>query len=327
MRYNIPMSSITVLHYDSFSRIPNMGNPAGVVLDGDGLDDDQMQAIATKVGFSETTFALPSRKADFRFRFFTPGYEIDLCGHGSVGTLAGIFERSGLINGEGPLSHKEWTIETKAGLLPMSAEDAHGAVRVTMRQASPKFMPFDGNVDELARSLGLGAVDLEPELPVVYGSTGTWTLLVPLRSLESFSRMRPRNDRFPQILTTMPNASVHAFCLETHDPEADMHGRHFAPPRSGLVEDPVTGTASGVMGAYYVRYIAPTAANGARGAVRWEDPHVHHICVEQGREIGRDGRVGVTVDQRSGNTRVSITGDVVYVGEMQVDVNRSLASG
>jgi PhzF family phenazine biosynthesis protein len=300
-----------------------MGNPAGVVLAGDSLSDDQMQTIAKRVGFSETTFALTSKKADFRFRFFTPGFEIDLCGHGSIGALAALFERGGFSDGQtGPASHREWTIETRAGLLPMSAEDAKGAVRVTMRQASPKFVPFDGNVDELARSLGLSASDLEPELPIVYGSTGTWTLLVPVRELEPFARMRPRNNRFPSILKAMPDASVHAFCLQTHDPEADMHGRHFASPQSGLVEDPVTGTASGVMGAYYVRHIAPDTANGSRGGSRREDPHVRHICIEQGREIGRDGRVGVTVDQSGGHVRVSITGDVVYVGEMQVDVER-----
>jgi PhzF family phenazine biosynthesis protein len=55
------------------------------------------------------------------------------------------------------------------------------------------------------------------------------------------------------VLKEMPGASVHPFCFETYDPNAHMHARHFSSPFSGTIEDPVTGTASGVMGAYWER--------------------------------------------------------------------------
>lgn len=48
----------------------------------------------------------------------------------------------------------------------------------------------------------------------------------------------------------MPKASVHPFCMKTYDRDADMHARHFSSPYSGTIEDAVTGTASGVMGAF-----------------------------------------------------------------------------
>lgn len=75
------------------------------------------------------------------------------------------------------------------------------------------------------------------------------------QTLEAMKNMQPKNQLFPTILQEMPRASIHPFCLETYDKHAHMHGRHFSSPFSGMTEDPVTGTASGVMGAYYAKYI------------------------------------------------------------------------
>jgi PhzF family phenazine biosynthesis protein len=72
------VETIKVYHYDAFSNIINMGNPAGVVLDGENLTEEQMREVAKKVGFNETAFPLNSDKADLKIRFFTPGHEINL---------------------------------------------------------------------------------------------------------------------------------------------------------------------------------------------------------------------------------------------------------
>lgn len=50
------MKRVKVYHYDAFSHIPNMGNPAGVVLDAESLTEEQMQAVAEKVGFNRQLF-------------------------------------------------------------------------------------------------------------------------------------------------------------------------------------------------------------------------------------------------------------------------------
>ena len=60
--------------------------------------------------------------------------------------------------------------------------------------------------------------------------------------------MKPNNEMFPSVLKEIPNASIHPICLETYDELAQMHGRHFSSAYAGTIEDPVTGTASGVMG-------------------------------------------------------------------------------
>ena len=81
------MKKITVYHYDAFTTEPDKGNPAGVVLDADGLTDEEMQNIAYQMGFNETTFVWSSDEADLALRFFTPGQEMALCGHGMLATL------------------------------------------------------------------------------------------------------------------------------------------------------------------------------------------------------------------------------------------------
>lgn len=298
------MKKIRVLHYDAFSLIPNKGNPAGVVLEGDQLTEEEMQKIAFQVGFNETAFPIRSDKADIRIRFFTPGHEVNLCGHATMATVFALFSQ-GLLE-----KKEEILIETKAGVLPVRIQTTpDGEIRITMQQAAPQFTAFEGSVEELAAVLGLGVEDIRTDLPIQYGSTGLWTLIVPLASLDACKRMKPDNSRFPEALTQMPRASIHPICLETIDPSSDMHARHFSSPFSGTVEDPVTGTASGVMGAYYVTFVDP-GKTGPRSFV-----------IEQGQEIGRDGRVRVTVTlDQDGALAVEITGNAVFVKEFAVEI-------
>ena len=57
---------------NAFAKTHSGGNSAGVVLDADYLSEEQMQAIAKKVGFSETAFIQKSQQANYKVRFFTP---------------------------------------------------------------------------------------------------------------------------------------------------------------------------------------------------------------------------------------------------------------
>jgi PhzF family phenazine biosynthesis protein len=279
-----------------------MGNPAGVLLDADGLADSAMQAIARAVGFNETAFVLPSTRADLRLRYFTPGHEVDLCGHATVATFVLLHQRGRL-----PGSPRRLILETAAGLLPIALEADGAEPLVVMEQAAARFVDWDGPRDGLARVLGVGVEDLHPTLPIVYGSTGLWTLLVPARGLDAIRRMRPRTGELPSVLPEMPGASIHPFCLETIDPAAHLHARHFSSPRSGTVEDPVTGTASGVLGVYHRERIAPDAPSP--------------LVIEQGQEIGHDGRVRVWVERRDGAWRVRVGGTGCVVREMAVEVS------
>ncbi|CAH0233505.1 putative isomerase YddE [Peribacillus sp. Bi96] len=296
------MKMVRVFHYDAFSNKPNKGNPAGVVLDTDGLTEKEMQDIAKKVGFNETSFPIKSDIADLRIRYFTPGHEMNLCGHATMATIHALKTR-------GLLDKNELKIETGAGILPIKIDTtAEQELYITMKQATPQFEAFSGDKGDLASSLGLDIEDLDAELPILYGSTGLWTLLVPIKERKAFKKMKANNNLFPQILKEMPRASVHPFCLETDDQDAHMHARHFSSPFSGTLEDPVTGTASGVMGAYYAKYKKGDLENEL------------NLLIEQGNEIGKDGRVHVTVTKNHDTYDIEIRGNAVYVKEFEVEV-------
>ncbi|PGS36743.1 isomerase [Bacillus cereus] len=299
------MKTINVFHYDAFTNKPNMGNPAGIVLEANGLTEGEMQCIAEKVGFNETSFVLSSKVADIRMRFFTPGFEMDLCGHGTVGTIFALCER-GLLEEKSSL-----TIETKAGILPIQiGVNENGETFIKMRQAAPQFKEFTGSKEELAHSIGLEENDVDVSLPIVYGSTGNWTVLVPVKNLDVCERMKPNNEVFPSVLKEIPNASIHPVCLETYDEQAQMHGRHFSSAYAGTIEDPVTGTASGVMGAYYATYL------------KKDFDHEMELIVEQGQEMNKDGRVTVyvTKDVENEKLQIDIAGTAVYVKEFEVSI-------
>ncbi|HFJ9439718.1 MULTISPECIES: PhzF family phenazine biosynthesis protein [Bacillus] len=299
------MKTINVFHYDAFTNQPNMGNPAGVVLEADGLIEGEMQRIAEKVRFNETSFVLSSEVADIRMRFFTPRFEMDLCGHGTVGTIFALHER-GLLEEKSNL-----TIETKAGILPIQiGVNENGETFIKMRQATPQFKEFTGSKEELAHSIGLEVNDVDVSVPIVYGSTGNWTVIVPVKNLDVCERMKPNNKVFPSVLREIPNASIHPVCLETYDEQAQMHGRHFSSAYAGTIEDPVTGTASGVMGAYYATYLEK------------DFDHEMELVVEQGQEMNKDGRVTVyvTKDIENEKLQIDIAGTAVYVKEFEVSI-------
>ncbi|TVX88420.1 PhzF family phenazine biosynthesis isomerase [Paenibacillus agilis] len=290
------MEPVTIYHYDAFSNIAGKGNPVGVVLDADKLTAEQMQQIALDVGFNETVFVCPSQSADLRLVYYTPGHEMNLCGHATIAALTCLLDEKRIVG------RAAVTIETKAGVLPIHIEQSEqGEWKITMRQDEPQFVPYTGDRGQLASLIGLSEEELHPDLPIVYGSTGIWTLLVPIAKRKSFGHMVPNTMAFPDYLLQNPKASIHPFCMETVDPTAFMYARHFSSPFSGTVEDAVTGTASGVMGAYYLTYMEPSVVQAS-------------FLVEQGYEIGREGKVSVNVKRSEERLlEVNISGKAALV--------------
>src|SRR4028118_1209524 len=60
------------------------GNPLGVFVEGSGVPEEDRQAVAADLGFSETVFVEDA--AGGRVRIFTPGTELPFAGHPLVGT-------------------------------------------------------------------------------------------------------------------------------------------------------------------------------------------------------------------------------------------------
>jgi trans-2,3-dihydro-3-hydroxyanthranilate isomerase len=70
------------------------------------------------------------------------------------------------------------------------------------------------------------------------------------------------------------------------------------------VEDPVTGTASGVLGAHYQEFIKTGAPSSP-------------LVVEQGQEVGRDGGRSVWVEKRGGEYHVRVGGSGCCVRKIE----------
>lgn len=178
-----------------------------------------------------------------KLRYFTPGHETPLCGHATIGAIFALF------NGKG---NRQLEIETDVGILPITYEDK--TQRITMKQAEPKFIEFKGDKSALCQSLGIQMEDLHQNLPIQYGNTGSWTLLIPVVTPAVLDKMKPNPEVFPDILKEIPRSSIHPFALIS-EKDGTFIARHFSSPLSGTTEDSVTGTASGVMGAYSLNHI------------------------------------------------------------------------
>jgi PhzF family phenazine biosynthesis protein len=292
---------IQVLHFDAFSRTPGKGNPAGIVLRGDGLVTEKMQAIAAATALNDTAFIFESKEADFAVRYFSPRTEVNLCGHATITAAIALRTRGALIGRDLPC---QFSLKTNVGILPIVIDsDESGGMNVFMSQPAAIFEPFNGDRNLLLKAIGINEDDLASELPIVYGYTGLWTLAIPVRDLAAMRRLHPNSAQFPRALTDKPGASIHPFCLQTIGEGSHLHARHFPSPASGGVEDPVTGTASGVLGAYHLEFI---------------DPHrdaSKPLVVEQGHEMGREGRVLVWAAKGAGGYSIRIAGTASFSGE------------
>ncbi|HET9623647.1 MAG TPA: PhzF family phenazine biosynthesis protein [Kofleriaceae bacterium] len=259
------------------------GNPLCVFDDARGLSDAQMQALARQMNLSETTFVLPSDRADARVRIFTPGYEMPFAGHPTLGTAS--------VVGAG---RDHLTFEMKAGLVPVTrAGDAW-----TLRTARPSVArPVDVSRPDLARMLGLPA-DAVCDEPL-WVNTGSEQLVIPLASPELVQRAKP----IPELLLK--------WCFETSRNEAMAYvwatgeptwtARFFFSINGAVLEDPATGSACANLGGWHVaRGKAPVTAT-----------------VRQGDAVGRPSRLGLRVDDAGA---IFVTGAVIELGRGSVEV-------
>lgn len=263
-----------LLQIDAFSDRPLGGNPCAVVLDADGLDDSTLLAIAREMNLSETAFVVPSARADFGARYFTPLGEIPMAGHPTVATVFALAETGALALREG---RTELTLELPAGVLPIEVEVRQGAVRaIAMRQPRPVFGEILA-AEAVLPVFGLQAADLHAELACQVVSTGTPQLLVPLAGHDALRRVQPDGRAHAALAHDHAFFSTHLFALGGVD-RGDTFARHFAPGERGF-EDPFTGSATGAMAALLFR----------AGLV------ARRFVAEQGHWMGRPGRGDVAV--------------------------------
>jgi trans-2,3-dihydro-3-hydroxyanthranilate isomerase len=267
------------------------GNPLAVFLDGRGLAEGEMQAIAREMNLSETTFVLPPTRPDCAasVRIFTPAREVPFAGHPTLGTTW-VLATEGRLGGGGQAA-----LEEGIGPVPVELEgDPKRPSFVWMRHREPSFGAPVRDRAGVAGALGLDAADLAPEVPICTGTSGSLFLYVALRDRVAVDRAALDVAAMRRAFGEAPLPGVFVFAAE---PPAGAYARMFAPHTSGIPEDPATGSASGPLGAYLVQHglLAPgdpVQLISAQG-VKMGRPSVVHIRLRAGDGGGAtDIRVG-----------------------------------
>ncbi|WP_426689495.1 PhzF family phenazine biosynthesis protein [Rhodanobacter ginsengiterrae] len=270
------MTPLRYLHLDVFAATAGGGNHLGVVIGADAWSDAAMQRFARWTALVETTFLLPpvDPQASYRVRIFTPHKEIPFAGHPSIGSAHAALE-CGLTQPHGDLLWQE----CGAGVLPIRVE-GQGAGRELLLQ-SPGESVLSTGLDAhplLAASLaGCKPGALPPAL--VDGGRRWW-----LAEVADEASLRAWQPDHQAILALAGASDSMGLCAFARVAGADRRlvVRAF-PAGVGIVEDPASGAANGLIAAY----IAHAEPHG---------PLASGYQVSQGREIGHDARLVVRID-------------------------------
>ena len=278
------MPGTRYLQLDVFPASVGGGNPLGVVVDAGGWSDADMQRFATWTGLVETTFLLPPSvpEASYRVRIFTPQREIPFAGHPSIGSAHTALE-VGLVT---PI-HGQLVQECGAGLLPIRiethAEEEGSTARELFLQAPHARVLQIGLDDAPQLRALLDGIEQGALLPAfVEGGRRWW--------LAEFADEASVRDWCPDhgmIAALAKDSDSLGLCVFSRCENSNYRlvVRAF-PAGVGIVEDPASGAANGLIAAY----IATHEPHGslARG-----------YTVSQGREIGHDARIVVRIDDET----------------------------
>ena len=295
------------LHLDVFTDTPFEGNQLAVYPDPPrDLSAATMQKIANEMAFSETTFVFPrERNGDVRMRIFTPGTELPMAGHPTVGTTFALAAEGVIAKGR-----REFVFECGIGPIPVELEWSDSALSfVWMTQPLPKFGPQVEKRGEFAAAVGLEPSELV-DLPVEFGSSGVPFLYVPVTTRAAVDRVAIDQAGVRRALGTAAgtNLSIFFFTSDRTGAAGDetVYSRMLAPD-FGIAEDPATGSASGPLGCYLLRHGVVTADQAGS------------MLSLQGVAMKRPSRIFIAIDSAGGTiTRVRVGGKAVGVGGGEV---------
>ncbi len=227
------------------------GNPAGVVLDADNLEQSQKLAIAAALGLSETAFVSGSEKAAFKLEFFTPSRQIAHCGHATIATFS-LLRQLGRV-GEGWTSKE--TIDGNRDIL-IAGDMAF------MQQLAPRYRDIDADsalFQEVLAALGIDAQQLMPEVLPSVVNTGNGFLVVPLRDEAAVAGLKPDQVLIERLSEQLDLIGFYVFSSQVRVAGRDAGARMFA-PRYGIEEEAATGMAAGPLACFLRDRLGLTAS-------------------------------------------------------------------
>ena len=292
------------LHYDVFTDTALEGNQLAVFPEPAGLTTERMQAITREMNFSECTFIFPPEASgtDVRMRIFTPGEELPMAGHPTIGSTFALAHEGVIEPGQ-----QGFVFGLGVGPTPVSLEWKADALDFAwMTQKNPT---FGGEVQDRAafsRALGVRPEDLAKPAPQVV-SCGVPFLFAALASRAAVDRVAVDLSTYREVSRKSGIDDLPLFVFTT-DAAASMSGEavysRMLAPTLGIWEDPATGGASGPLGCYLFRHKLV------------ERERLAHAVSLQGAQMKRPSRIHISIDAAGDEiTRVRVGGRSVLVGD------------
>lgn len=289
---------------DAFTRQRFTGNPAGVVLGADALSDEDMLAIARELNNADTAFVSAPDSADhaLRVRFFTPRTEAAFVAHATVAAHYVMSRRPG------PRRLRQ---KQKAGIVEVEVRGEGDARRIAIHQSPPPIGRELSSRERLAvlDALALSSGDLDGRCPLLVCGSASTRLMVGVRGAEQLRQLKPDAARLTTLSAQLGAAGYFVFTLAPQVPDVLTEARMFC-PAIGIPEDPVSGNAYGMLGAYLA----------ARGLVERSGDRAQ-FSGAQGHYLNRPGRVDVELDYENGTVAsLRVVGDAVLVFETSLSL-------
>ena len=299
--------SVRVFQVDAFTSRRFAGNPAGVVLDADALSELEMRAIAREINAGDTAFvfAADAPDHDVRLRFFTPRGEAAFVGHATLAAHAVLAS----LPGPAPAGRRQ---RSAGGLADIDIIRAQPA-RIAIHQPPPapdRALPGDA-LDAVVHALGLKREDLCQRCPAMIAGQRSARLLLGVKDAQVLERVQPDATRLSALSARLGAPGFFLFTLRPSTPEVYTEARMFC-PALGIPEDPVSGNAHALLGAYLLAHGLLDSSTSAPV----EGAQVIEFTGAQGRFVDRPGRVTVALAlQDEVLDGVSIIGEAVIVFE------------
>lgn len=291
---------------DVFTETRHEGNPLGVVLGSEGLDDAAMQTIAREFNLPETVFVSPPRDPlnSAAIRIFTPANELPFAGHPTIGTAILLAElRAGAMLGGGGITI---ALEEKIGLVKVDVTRQPGRASraVFSLPELPKLLDHGFDPATVARAIGIDVAEIGfGAHGIAAWSAGVPFVMVPVRSLEAIGRAGYADPQaWNEAFGVTGKAAAYLYTRETLSPAHHVHARMFA-PKMGIIEDPATGSAV-------------AAFAGVAATCELPEDGVHQLVIEQGFEMGRPSLIALDLDiQHGGLVAAAIGGSAIRMSE------------
>ena len=269
-----------VLRYAAFTVKGEGGNPAGIVLDAEGLDEAEMQRIAAEINYSETAFltSRPDEPNVYDVRYFAPLQEVPFCGHATIAAAVALSERE-------PMD--VMVFYTPAGLVSINTEVTKRGLVAELTTVAPRVAtPPDGLVPASLAALRWSEDDLDPDYPALLANAGAEHLILVTRTHDRLSEL---DYDFDTLAALMQEHDLITLQLIWPKSKRKYFSRNpFA--GSGVVEDPATGAAAAAFGGY-LRELGKIGHNAS-------------FTIRQGIEMGRPSLIEVSVIEGEPGVRV-----------------------